>query len=135
MLIRRFFVLLRHIFIKDIMNEYLFYTTEGYTFDPELGEIENCQLLGRVLAHNAEEAKRNLIKQELWLHDTAFDVNNAVAVQILTKSQMADIKTVVDFLWTSESYNYKKCGKPEKHIFKTLEKLRGIYEKWRNMSE
>lgn len=29
------------------MSEYIFYTTEGFTQDPNENNIENCQVLGR----------------------------------------------------------------------------------------
>ena len=39
------------------MNEYIIYTTEGYTEAPnENVEIENCQVLGRVSGDNQENA-------------------------------------------------------------------------------
>jgi len=35
------------------MNEYIFYTNEGYTESPiEDMAVENCQMLGRVMSDN-----------------------------------------------------------------------------------
>ena len=46
------------------MNEYIFYTTEGYTYPPkEDMEIENCQVLGRAYGETAKEAKVNLLQR------------------------------------------------------------------------
>ena len=42
------------------MNEYIFYTCEGYTEPPAEGHVvENCQVLGRETGETAEEAMAN----------------------------------------------------------------------------
>ena len=45
------------------MNEYIIYTTEGYTIAPnEDVEVENSQVLGRIYGNYQDEAKDNLLK-------------------------------------------------------------------------
>lgn len=55
------------------MNEYIIYTTEGYTIAPnENVEVENCQVLGRALGNNPDEAKDNLLKDNPWIIKAGF---------------------------------------------------------------
>lgn len=55
------------------MAEYIFYTTEGFTQDPEGDDVENCQLIGRAFGNNENEAKNNLLKENLWIEEHGFD--------------------------------------------------------------
>ena len=55
------------------MAEYIFYTTEGFTQDPEGEEVENCQLIGRAFGNNENEAKNNLLKKNPWIKEHSFD--------------------------------------------------------------
>ena len=60
----------KHIFFKSItLSEYIFYTTEGFTQDPECDNVENCQVIGRALGENEDEAKKNLLKENPWIED------------------------------------------------------------------
>ncbi len=54
------------------MNEYIIYTTEGFTQDPNGNDIENCQVLGRAYGNNLEEAKNNLLKENPWITESGF---------------------------------------------------------------
>lgn len=56
------------------MAEYIFYTTEGFTQDPEGEEVENCQLIGRAFGNDENEAKNNLLKENPWLKEHSFDI-------------------------------------------------------------
>ncbi|KKP67444.1 MAG: hypothetical protein UR66_C0014G0004 [Candidatus Moranbacteria bacterium GW2011_GWE1_35_17] len=56
---------------------FIFYTTEGFTFQPgskeELPEIENCQILGWGNGKDAKEAFENFKKENVWLEKFRFD--------------------------------------------------------------
>ena len=57
----------------DIMNEYIFYTPEGYTATPnENFEVENCQVLGFAKGKDKVEAKENLLKENPWIIEGGF---------------------------------------------------------------
>ena len=61
------------------MNEYIFYTTEGYTYPPkEDMEIENCQVLGRAYGETAKEAKVNLLQRCPWIQESGFDIEEII---------------------------------------------------------
>ena len=109
------------------MNEYIFYTCEGYTYPPkEDEEIENCQVLGRALGKNIEEAKNNLLKENPWIEESGFAVDEIVVEQILTDGNKQDIQTIVDYLWETERKHFQKSGKPEDHIYHALKRLKGM---------
>jgi hypothetical protein len=56
------------------MNEYIFYTPEGYTSAPIEGiEIENCQMLGTAIGKDENEAKNNLLEDNPWIIEAGFD--------------------------------------------------------------
>lgn len=56
------------------MNEYIIYTTEGYTTAPnEDVEVENCQMLGTAKGKDEREAKSNLLKENPWIIKAGFD--------------------------------------------------------------
>lgn len=74
------------------MSEYIFYTTEGFTQDPNGNDVENCQVLGIVFEKNKEEARCNLLKENSWIEETGFDTTYLIVKQILTEEQKADIK-------------------------------------------
>jgi len=59
------------------MKSYIFITTEGYTFQPESEslepDIENCQVIGFAQGTNEQDAFENLIRQNDYLLEIAFD--------------------------------------------------------------
>ena len=56
------------------MNEYIFYTTEGFTYPPIEGkDVENCQVLGQAFGNNVQDAKTQLEKRCPWIKDCGFD--------------------------------------------------------------
>jgi len=59
------------------MKNYIFITSEGYTYSPNNTgseqDIENCQVLGFEKANNAEEAFRNLKINNSFLNDLGFN--------------------------------------------------------------
>ena len=67
------------------MNEYIFYTTEGYTHPPnESKEVENCQVLGFATGNNAKEAKENLIRENPWIIECGFNPDTALCRRLYT---------------------------------------------------
>lgn len=70
------------------MNEYLFYTIEGYTSPPlETKAVENCQLLGRAKGRNQTEARQYLLDENPWIDEAGFDIQSAIAQQIIAEKQ------------------------------------------------
>lgn len=70
------------------MNEYIIYTTEGYTIAPnENVEVENCQVLGCVCGNNAAEAEDNLLKENPWIAEAGFNRSEFIVRQLLSDSE------------------------------------------------
>lgn len=66
------------------MNEYIFYTPEGYTSPPkENMTVENCQLLGFAKGLNKEEALDTLIADNPWIEECGFEVCQIIGVQVI----------------------------------------------------
>lgn len=56
------------------MNEYIFYTTEGYTTAPnENFEVENCQLIGIASGESKKDALAVLFEENPWIIPAGFD--------------------------------------------------------------
>ena len=59
------------------MKNYIFYTSEGFTFQPESEgvepDIENCQILGWANGKTPQEAFKNLKGENDFLKETNFD--------------------------------------------------------------
>lgn len=78
------------------MNEYIFYTCEGYTEPPAEGHVvENCQVLGRETGETAEEAKRNLLHNRPWIVECGVDAEEIICKQIVTEKLHESIKKQV----------------------------------------
>ncbi len=74
------------------MNEYIFYTCEGYTYPPrEDKEAENCQVLGRAEGHNVEEAKKTLLKNNQWIEECRFNTSEIIGQQIVNESLQKEL--------------------------------------------
>ena len=54
------------------MSEYIIYTTEGFTQDPNGNDIDNCQVLGCVSGNTPQEARDNLLKDNPWIIEAGF---------------------------------------------------------------
>ena len=66
------------------MNEYIIYTTEGYTIAPnENVEVENCQVLGIAKGKDKAEAKGNLLRYNPWIIEAGFDPNEFIVRQLV----------------------------------------------------
>ena len=110
------------------MSEFIFYTTEGFTQDPNGNDVENCQVLGRAFGRNKDEAKCNLIKKSPWIEEAGFDMTELIVKQLLTEEQKADIKAVVDYLWEDEHKHFQESHYSKEHIFKILKRLKNCCE-------
>ena len=81
------------------MNEYLFFTPEGTTRAPNANiEVENCQLLGRVRASCADEARIILLEENPWIEEAGFSIGDFIQVQIATEEQLSSIQEIIEYL-------------------------------------
>ncbi len=63
------------------MKSYIFFTDEGFTYDPNRKEIPNLQILGLGDGENVDEAFENFKKAEDYLSKFAF--KKVVALEII----------------------------------------------------
>ncbi len=110
------------------MNEYVFYTFEGYTESPSNKECENIQLLGFEYGKDKFDAKRKLVETREWIEELDFDIDEIKAKQLLTEENKKCIKNLVDYLWKDEEKHFEESGCPENHIFNTLKELKVLVE-------
>lgn len=114
------------------MNEYMFYTFEGFTQSQNKTDCENLQILGFEKAENLEAAKEHLLANNDWISKHGFDTEKILSKKILTEESLASIKTVVDYIWEDEEKDYEEClvsGKNvDNHILKHLRKLKLLTE-------
>lgn len=90
------------------MNEYVFYTLEGYTESPTGKECENIQLLGFESGSNKKAAKKNLIENRNWIEELDFDIDEIESKQLLSDENKQDIKTVIEYLWDDEIKHFEE---------------------------
>ncbi len=111
------------------MNEYIFYTTEGETIAPDEDvEVDNCQVLGRIKARNAEQAMQLLLQENPWIEEAGFDTAGIIVEQLLTEEQKADIKAIVDYLWEDEHKHFQELHYPKEHVYRIINRLRSSCE-------
>ncbi len=111
------------------MNEYILYTTEGETIAPDKEvEIENCQVLGRIQAKNAEQAKQLLVQENPWIEEAGFDTTEIVVRQLLTEAQKADIKAIVDYLSEGRYENLQEMHSSEEYVYRIIKRLKSCCE-------
>lgn len=70
------------------MNEYIFYTLEGYTISPTNIEVENCQLLGFAKGENSQDALANLIIENQWIIEYGFNVDKIISRQVVSQTDI-----------------------------------------------
>ena len=67
-----------------MIRSFLFYTNEGYTFQPnsesDISDVENCQILGWGKGSNSKEAFDNFRKESPWLKILRF--NQVIVVEL-----------------------------------------------------
>ena len=66
------------------MNEYIIYTTEGYTIAPNEGvEIENCQVLGCLMCEQKDDVVEQLLKENPWIVEAGFNPEKFIVKQLV----------------------------------------------------
>ena len=70
------------------MNEYIFYTTEGFTQAPNGDDIENCQLLGRASGKDKYEALVNLLKYNPWIVERGYNPDNVIYAELASMANV-----------------------------------------------
>lgn len=110
-----------------VMNEYIFYTPEGFTTAPnEDIEAENCQMLGTAKGKDVVDAKKNLLKENPWITEAGFEPTQFITRQLVTDEQRSAIKELLDYLWEDEKRHYEESECPENHIFKVMKVLKSM---------
>lgn len=114
------------------MNEYMFYTFEGFTQSPNKTDCENLQILGFEKAENLEVAKEHLLVNNDWILKYGFDMEKILSKRILTEKTLNSVKSVVNYFWSNEEKKYEEClatnRDVDNHIFKHLRKLKLLTE-------
>ncbi len=106
------------------MNEFLFYTTEGGTFPPDMTtDVDYCQILGYSKGEDVTKALYNLLIENPWIKESKYDVSKIISVQILSKDAKQDLRKLVDYLWKDEEKHFKESGKPADHIFSIIRRI------------
>lgn len=109
------------------MNEYIFYTDEGHTDAPnEDVEIENCQVIGRAFGRTEDEARENLLKENLWILEAGFSTNEFIVKQLLTDEMRNDISRIVEWLFASDNVCIDVNDNNDNSVFNALRRLKGI---------
>ena len=73
------------------MNEYIFYTTIGYSLAPDgETEVENCQVLGFAKGETAAEAKARLLADQAWIAELGYADAPILSRQVLPTSPGAE---------------------------------------------
>lgn len=67
-----------------IMNEYIFYTYQGTTYDPQGKEVENCQLMGIVHGTNSTDALQRLLSTNPWIAEHGFDPQTFICNEVVS---------------------------------------------------
>ena len=82
------------------MNNYIFITSEGYTYQPNSisvePDIDNMQVIGSGEGNTAQEAFLHLIKQNTWLAGT--DFNEIFAIQLANSHREYFYQTIFNNL-------------------------------------
>lgn len=112
------------------MNEYMFYTFEGFTQSPNKNECENLQILGFEKAENLRTAKKHLLENNDWILKYGFDKEKILSKRILTEenkktSDFYSIKDKISFLFKK---HYSKDKDP-RIILKSVLLEIGLEEK------
>lgn len=101
------------------MNQYLFYTAEGFTQSPNGEACENMQVLGTAKGIDSVDAMYNLLAENEWIEASGFSKEEVKCVQLLTDVNRADVSTVVEFM----RKNMLECPKELAFAWQRLRKL------------
>jgi hypothetical protein len=95
------------------MNEYIFYTAEGFTQAPNSEDVENLQILGLVKANNENNAFNSLLKENPWIKEKKFSIDSIVSKQILiNKTDIIDVAKIFT--------KYSNESKDQREILKSV---------------
>jgi len=109
------------------MKKYILITTEGTSIAPnENTYVENCQVLGEIMAENPVHAIDRFFNEQPWACQAGFSHENIICKQILSQENKTDLKKIIDYLWNDELKFYQENGYPSDHIFKTLENIKAL---------
>jgi hypothetical protein len=64
------------------MKKFIFVTPEGNTESPNGKEIENLQVIGFAEGIDEVEAIKNLLKENLWIWDSGFNVAEFIGYEL-----------------------------------------------------
>ena len=65
------------------MNEYIFYTSEGYCESPSENKVENFQVLGFEKGQSKEEALSKLLENNSWIKENTYNVDEIIGCQVI----------------------------------------------------
>lgn len=65
------------------MKQYVFYTTEGYTYSPNNEEIENCQILAFGISNSYENAIASFNKEYAHLVSLGFSLEKIICKELV----------------------------------------------------
>lgn len=110
------------------MNEYIFFSSEGFTQSPNETDCENMQILGFEKGKNLEEAKSNLLKNNQWILEYGFSIDDIKTKQLIDKSTVESIKTLINYLWKDEEKHFEEEQESgfdvSNHIFNYLKQIK-----------
>jgi hypothetical protein len=66
-------------------KDYVFLTNEGNTTSPNGQVVNNCQYLGRAKGKDVAEARANLLKENKWIEESGFNINDAFCEEMMSK--------------------------------------------------
>jgi len=64
------------------MNKYIIYTTQGYCESPDGEEISNCQVLGKALGSDEDDAVDRLFDEQPWIQQSGYDKDCCIVYQL-----------------------------------------------------
>ena len=65
------------------MDEYIFYTSEGYCESPNENKVENFQVLGFEKGQSKEEALSKLLENNSWIKDNSYNVDEIIGCPVI----------------------------------------------------
>jgi len=90
------------------MKEFIFYTHKGITMGADISaSVENCQLLGREIGDNLEQARQNLIRNNPWIEEAGFDIHKIRSVQIVNDEIRHNIQRLVEYVLKDKRLQYE----------------------------
>lgn len=83
-------------------------------------------MLARIDAPDRDAAKNLLSNNNSWINDCKFNPDVCIIDQVITKSQLSDIKSIVKYLWNDANRTFEEEGRPENHILMVIKRLRDM---------